>query len=369
MNDSDSHRRDFLTGKALHSEVRRQGDAIADSLIGHTQATPPSGGDTLRLTTRAMACDFSVIMNGGEHDNVWDASAALDLFHGLERQLSVYRDDSEVSRLNATAADESCVVETRLFRLLQESQQLATDTDGAFDLTTNPLIELWRECRGEARAPSSEEVTERMQRVGMHHVSLDPAQTSVRFALPGVSINLGAIGKGYALDQAAELLEAEGLETMLLHGGHSSLLAKGNHNRSGGWPVGLGNPLFTKQRLGTIVLKDQAMGTSGSNIQYFRVGGERYGHILDPRTGWPVEETLSVTVVASSATLADALSTAFYVMGPEAARAYCRTHPEVGAIFIPRPRRDRRVRPQVVGIDPEQLYWDAEQIAVETLEP
>jgi len=369
VSESDSHRRDFLTGKALHQQVRRQGDAIADSLIGHTQASPPDGGDTLRLTTRAMACDFSVIMNGGEHDNVWPASAALDLFHSLEQQLSVYRDDSEVSRLNASAADNARHVEARLFQLLVDSQQLALETEGAFDLTTNPLIELWRTCRSEARAPSDEEVTERLQCVGMHHVALDENHQTVHFTHPGVSINLGAIGKGYALDQAAELLAHEGLAVTLLHGGHSSLLARGDHNRSGGWPVGIGNPLFTNQRLGTIVLKDQAMGTSGSNIQYFRAGGQRYGHILDPRTGWPVENTLSVTVVAPTATLADALSTAFYVMGPAAAEVYCQHHPEVGAIFIPSPRRDRRVLPQIFGIDPQQLFWDAEQIAIESLEP
>ena len=159
-----------------------------------------------------------------------------------------------------------------------------------------------------------------------------------------------------------EQLTKHGFDGFVMHGGQSSLLARGDHNQQGGWPVGIGNPLFTDKRLGTILLRDQAMSISGSNIQYFRHEGKRYGHILDPRTGWPVEGTLSVTVVASSAAVADALSTAFFVGGVEIARQCCDNLPDVGAVLISRPERGRRVRPVVIGIPDDQIFWDLEQV-------
>ena len=373
MQEDASNRRDFLRGKALQNQVRKAGDAIADSIIGHTVASAPDSRDTLRLTQRAMACDFSVIMNGGEHESIWSASAALDLLTKLEEQLSVYQPNSEVSQLNRRGYSAPQAVEPQLFRLLQLSKRLAEQTNNAFDLTTDPLIRLWSECREAVRVPRQDEVSERLCDVGMHLMTLDDANQTLSFQRSGTSINLGAIGKGYALDCMTDWLLAspeatadpkQQSEDFLLHGGQSSLIARGQHTGCDGWPVGIGNPLFPGRRLGTIVLKNQALATSGSNIQYFRVGEKRYGHILDPRTGWPVDGTLSVTAIAAEAAVADALSTAFYVMAPNQIAEYCRLHPEVGAILIPLPQGDRRVEPSLFGVDPQQIYWDSEQIRI-----
>ena len=150
----------------------------------------------------------------------------------------------------------------------------------------------------------------------------------------------------------------------LLHGGHSSLIARGSHNHHDGWPVGIGNPLLTRKRLGTVLLKDQAMSASGSNIQFYRYEGRRYGHILDPRTAWPVEGMLSATVFAPSAAVADALSTAFFVLGVEKARKCCDNLPDVSAILIPFPEGGNRVTPTVVGVPPDQIVWDENQVAI-----
>ena len=356
-------RRDLITGKAAAKQLRALGDDMADSIIGHTTRTAPGSGPTLRLTTRAMACDFSVILNGTSQEHVWCASAALDLISALEEQLSVYQSDSEISRLNRTAAENRVVVEQGLYQLLRLGKQIADDTSGAFDLTSDPLIQLWRECRSAERIPSESEVNKQLDHVGMDRVQLDENSSSVRFSESGVRVNLGGIGKGYALDRAATSLMEDGPQDFLLHGGHSSLLARGVH-QGHGWPVGIGNPLFTDRRLGTLLLRDQAMATSGSNIQYFRVRGQRYGHILDPRSGWPVEHSLSVTALAPTAAMADALSTAFYVLGPDETGQYCQQHPEIGAICISQPQGDRRVTPRVFGVDPRRLFWDAEQVVV-----
>lgn len=356
----------------MRAEVENTSRAAGDALLGEVharngnhrteQGVQPEAGETLRLETRAMACTFSVIMNPGEHQRMWVASDALELVHQLEQQMTVYREDSELSRINRMAADAPVTVESGLFDLLDQCHKLAEITQGAFDPTSGPLITLWRRCRDEGRIPTHAEVTECRLVTGIEHVTLNASASSVSFDRPGVELNLGGIGKGYALDRCCDQLIKQRFDGFVLHGGQSSLLARGDHNQQGGWPVGIGNPLFTEKRLGTILLRDQAMSTSGSNIQYFRYKGRRYGHILDPRTGWPAEGTLSVTVVARSAAVADALSTAFFVGGVEIARQCCDNLTDVGAVLIPRPERGRRVRPIVISIPEDQLFWDPEQV-------
>ena len=368
-----SSRRDFLAGKSLRSEVEGASRATGDALLGAMgerstgdsnsgQRAQPAGGETLRLETRAMACVFSVIMNPGEHQRMWVASDALELVHQLEQQMTVYREGSELSQINGAAVHGPVSVEAGLFRLLLTCRELADATAGAFDPTSGPLIALWRRCRDAGRIPTQDEIDFCRLVTGIEHVSLHEETSTVSFDRSGVELNLGGIGKGYALDRCVEQLANHGFDGFVMHGGQSSLLARGDHNEQGGWPVGIGNPLFTNQRLGTILLRDQAMSTSGSNIQYFRHEGRRYGHILDPRTGWPVEGALSVTVVAPSAAMADALSTAFFVGGIEIARQCCDDFPQVGAVLIPRPERGRRVRPVVIGIPDDQIFWDFEQV-------
>ena len=189
-----------------------------------------------------------------------------------------------------------------------------------------------------------------------------PSNLKIQFTHPDTKIDFGAIGKGYALDRVGQFLEDTHVQDYLIHGGHSSLLARGDHNRIGGWPVGIGNPLFTDQRLGTIVLQDCAMSTSGSNIQFYRHQGKRYGHILNPKTGWPVEGALSVTVIAPTSAEADALSTAFYAMGEERTREFCNENPSIGAIVVPFPKGGRTVKPCVFNIPKNLVFWDESQI-------
>lgn len=370
-----SSRRDFLTGRAAQAEaaasVRAAGEAFADA-ISEAGRLAPSGGDTLRLTTRAMNCDFAVILNPGIRDEVPAASSALDLVHRLETQMTVYRTDSELSRLNRRAASEAVAVEPRLFALLAAARRLSLETEGAFDPTSGPLVALWRECRGDGRIPTEAEVATSLERTGMRRVTMDDAARTVRFDRPGVELNLGAIGKGHALDRIAACLErpeaAESdvdedadlcvVRSFLLHGGHSSLVARGDHNRTGGWPVGLRNPAFPTETLATLLLRNAALGTSGAGEQFFRIGGERYGHILDPRTGWPATTLLSATVLAPTAAEADALSTAFYVGGVDLAQRYCVGHPQVSALLTPPLRSGRMVELLTLNVPEGALYPD-----------
>jgi thiamine biosynthesis lipoprotein len=178
----------------------------------------------------------------------------------------------------------------------------------------------------------------------------------IAFDRPGVELHLGAIGKGYAVDRIGQMLLERGVENCLVHGGKSSVRAHGTHAGHDGWPIGLMNPLLPDRPFLTLLLKDAALGTSGTAVQGFRHAGQRYGHILDPRTGWPAESLLSVSVVAPDAALADALSTAFFVLGVENALRCCDNFRQVGAILFPVPQDGRTLQPVVHNIPPERLF-------------
>ena len=191
--------------------------------------------------------------------------------------------------------------------------------------------------------------------MGMQHVVLDPAARSVRFLRPGMGLNLGAIGKGYALDRVSAQLQRAGVSTALLTAGASSVKAVGGGPDSRGFKVGLRDPAAHKRRMGTLMLDGLALGVSGAGEQFFEEDGKRYGHIIDPRTGWPVEGQALVAVVAPSAALADALATAFFVGGRDVAEAYVRENSDVSAALIDTSLMKNNRRAIVLG---EALEWN-----------
>jgi len=360
---SNPSRRDFLTGQAYRDQLSAAGENLLEELADAESVTVPTAADTICLGTRAMACDFTVMMNPAPGDQVARASEALDIVHELEAQMTVYRDESELSQINRTAYHQNAAVESQLFQLLLRSRDLCLETDGAFDPTSGPLIALWRECRQAGRIPTEAEINQSLEQCGIKHVEFDETGRTVRYTHPDAELNLGGIGKGYALDRAGLYLLDSGIQNWLLHGGHSSILAHGENTGRGGWPVGLRNPLFPKRRLGTILLRDQAISTSGSGVQYFRHRGKKYGHILDSRTGWPVEDILSVTVITPDAALADALSTAFFVMGLEKTGEFCHNNPNVLALLLTIPRqRSRKIKLHNFGVPEGVLFITSEDV-------
>jgi thiamine biosynthesis lipoprotein len=264
------------------------------------------------------------------------AEASLDEIDRLEAQLTVYRETSEVSRLNCAAAHAAIPVEEGLFGLLQLAARVSAESGGAFDITAGALIKAWGFFRGPRRVPSEAERAAALQRVGMRHVVLDPEARSVRYLRPGLEFNLGSIGKGYALDRAAELVrERWNLPGALLHGGHSSVYAIGTEpGEERGWAVGLSHPWDLTRRIALLRLRDRALGTSAATHRHLEHEGRKLGHVLDPRTGWPAEGMALASAVAPTAAEADALATAFYVRGAEWTRAYCDARPDVGAVLL-----------------------------------
>ncbi len=300
-------------------------------------AAPPEPMPLLRVGRQAMATTFEVLLPLGVPDALAAANAALDEIERLETQLTVYRDDSVVSRLNRLAVNGPVPVEEGLFDLLQLAARISAETDGAFDAAAGALIKAWGFLRGPRRVPPEAELRAVLQRVGMKHVILDPEQRTVRFARPGLEFNLGSIGKGYALDRAARLLRTDWkIRCGLLHGGQSSVYAMGNEpGTERGWSVGIRHPWDAERLLATVYLRDRALGTSAATFRHLEHRGRNLGHILDPRTGWPAEAVASASAVAPTAAEADALATAFYIQGVDRTRAYCAAHPRIGAVLLP----------------------------------
>jgi thiamine biosynthesis lipoprotein len=308
-----------------------------------------------------MACDFAISLNAGQHSQGPQAAVqAFDLVDRLEDQMTVYRPHSEVSQINRRAAHEAVRVELHLHGLLRYGVELSEATAGAFDMTAGPLVKLWAACRKQGRLPDLAEIDAAGDLVNWRHLELDEQRTTIRFDRDGVEINLGAIGKGYALDRAARVLLDAGVEDFLFHGGRSSLIAFGSRQgvgEGGGWRVAIRHPLRPDRPVGEVRLVNRGMGTSGSGTQFFTHRGQRYGHILDPRTGWPVEGMLSTTVLAPTAAAADALSTAFYVLGVEPSLAWCREHPEVSAVLIAVGDRPGTIALHTANLD--EQHWRA----------
>lgn len=328
------HRRAFLHPGQL---ARSVGQVAA---LLHEAAAPPCSAPQemalYRFVRAAMATQFEVILPFGTPGATELAEQALDQIDRLEDQMTVYREHSEISRLNRLAADGPVTLEERLYGLLAQSAQLSVQTDGAFDITTGALTKAWGFYRRQGRVPSVEERAAVLERVGMQHVELDDQRRSARYLRRGLEINLGSIGKGYALDRAAELLRQEGVSIGLIHGGHSSILAIGTDPTDArGWAVGVRHPWKAEQRLAVLRLRDRALATSAATFQHLEYNGRKLGHILDPRSGWPAEGVASATAVAPTAAEADALATAFFILGVEKTRTYCQAHPEIGALLLP----------------------------------
>lgn len=353
-------RRDFLRGVSAADAAAEAADRVLPALGESGNApTPPSDCYAVHISRKAMACEFEVILNSGQYATGTEISLdALDLVEELESQLSYFRPDSEISEINRSAAEEPVHVEQRLFLLLQAADKIYRDTGGAFDLTATPLWKAWGFARGEGRLPSQEEIAKALETVGGSQIEMDADCRTVRFRKPGIELNLGSIGKGYAVDRVAELLDADDINDYLIQGGQSSVMAKGTRlsgSEPDGWLVGLGHPLRPGTRLGYVRVRNRALGTSGSASQFFRHKGRRYSHIVDPRTGRPSEGVLSATVLAPQAATADALATSFFVLGPEKTADYCQSHPELATILVCPTSGSTGVEIQMIGMPDEDF--------------
>jgi len=337
MADESVTRRDFLGRLGPVAMGALGGLGLLTRVLGRpgqAQAEPAMGREIVRLAQTAMGCRFEVLLPEPEPWQVQAARESLRLAGALEDQLTIFRDDSEVSLLNRTAGYEPVRVEPGLFDLLSRSAGWSESLQGAFDPAAGVLSARWREAEQACVLPGEEEMVELLRLVGMRQLQLEPSDHSLRFARPGVLLDLGAVGKGYAVDRIAADLQERGVVDALVHAGHSSVYALGSPPWEEGWLVEVSDPQGIRPALATLRLCDRAMSTSAATYRQFQVDGRRWGHLLDPRTGWPAEGVLGVSALAPAAAEAEALSTGLFVLGPEQGAAVLAGWPEAAALFV-----------------------------------
>ena len=319
--------------------------AAAELIVATESPEPKSSSikltrDTLLLTVsrQAMACEWEVLLNQHQYSlGAEEAMRALDLIEKLESLHSVFRTHSDLIAINRFAATRPVAASHDTIVMLKLACDMYSLTEGAFDITAGSLSQAWGFSRRQGRMPTESEIGKARQLVGTEFIVLDESQGQVALTKPGVTLNPGGIGKGYALDRAAGRLVSNGIFDFMMHGGLSSVVAQGDRQHSetgGGWLVALKHPWRWEEQIGTIRLNNQALATSGSGKQFFHYQGQRYSHIIDPRSGWPAQGMMSTTVICPSAAVADALATALFVMGPDKSREFCQLHPSVAAILV-----------------------------------
>jgi len=239
---------------------------------------------------------------------------ALSAMKDIDDKVSIYNVHSEISNVNQNAGLSEVKVSDDTFNILERAYKLSQLTDGAFDVSIGSIVSLWGFGTTKNKIPSDNEIAEKLPLINYEKIILDHTNKTVKLADKGMKVDLGAIAVGYAVDKAVNVLKEKGVKNALVNGG-GEIYAFGSPPKKSAWRVGIQHPRKPNAILGTIDLKDKAISTSGDYESYFEVNGKRYCHILNPKTGKPIENIMSVTVVADNTTDADALSTAIMVMG------------------------------------------------------
>ncbi|MEI9896369.1 MAG: FAD:protein FMN transferase [Chthoniobacter sp.] len=266
------------------------------------------------------------------------ADAAFERIAVLNSILSDYDSDSELSRLSQSSGQGKAVpVSSDLWRVLVRAQEYAARSDGAFDITVGPLVNLWRRARHKQELPSPELIAEMKARVGYKNLRLDPEHHTAELLVPEMRLDLGAIAKNYAVDEAVAVLEQHGI-THALVGGSGDMTATDAPPDQPGWRIEVA-PLDVPGAPPpqVIYLKNRSIATSGDLFQRVEIGGKRYSHIVDPRTGIGLTDHSLVTVVAPDCMAANGLTTTISVLGPERGLKFVEETPGAAAHVVRMP--------------------------------
>jgi len=279
-----------------------------------------------RFSHQAMATTFEIFIVHDDKDCAQQAAiAAFEELDKIEAEFSRFIDNSDVSRINHLAANQPLVVGLDTFECLKLCKRMHKETNGAFDVTVGMLMDCWFAKDRTMRKPTKAELDAARQNCGLDLIELDENNHTVKLKAAPMKIDLGGIGKGYAIDKMGRILRDWDIVTALLHSGSSSVLAIGSPEGKKGWPLTISNPLNHKEILTSFSLKDGAVGASG--VQKGR-------HIIDPRSGKPIEGKLAAWSSADTAGIADALSTAFMILSGQEIENYCKKQPKVSAFVI-----------------------------------
>ena len=276
---------------------------------------------SVEISGRTMGTRYKVKVSTLPDDlSPTDVQFALnEVLESVDEQMSTWREDSEISRFNASTSTDWFPVSRDFAYVVDRALEVNRSTGGAFDITVGPLVRLWGFGPGgdRTRIPTQDEIEEMMQSVGADDLEVRAESPALRKSNPAIEIDVSAIAKGYAVDRIADALEALGVNSYMVEIG-GEVRARGLKTDGRKWLIGIETPTAGGSGVvETVELDGQAIATSGDYRNYFEIEGERYAHIIDPRTGWPVaHELASVSVKADDCALADAMATALVVLGP-----------------------------------------------------
>ena len=289
---------------------------------------------------RAMGTQFEIVLAPPrpemQPEDVQDfADQAFAAIDALEKRISHWRDDSETSKINRLASEGPVKVSSAQIQLLLDAKRLNQMSDGAFDVTVGPIMELWGFYKQEGHLPTREEVAAALLKVGLDKVLVDEQEETVRFSVPGMRLDFDGIGKGLAAERAANILKSLGVKSGVVNAGTSTVEAIGAPPGQAGWTVRVRDP-YNKEaaHIAEVQINNESLSTSSNSENFLELEGKKYGHIIDPKSGWPVGGVVSVTVIGPRGMETDALTKAFYVLGEEKGRALCAAHPEFRAILV-----------------------------------
>jgi thiamine biosynthesis lipoprotein len=269
-------------------------------------------------THPAMGTEFTLYLYSSSAEAAATASEEVfDEVDRIEQLLSNYRESSELSRINQNAATAPVTTDPEMLDFLQQSEHWSQVSDGAFDITVGRLMKSWGFFRHEGRVPSEAELAAIRPVTGWDKVKLDPATRTVSFTAPGIELDPGGIGKGFAIDAAVRILRADNITAAMISAGSSTVYALGAPPHKAGWRIVVPGPLPSKDMLSVMTLRDTSLSSADCSQKNFTFGGHLYCHIMDPRTLRPVEGRIQVSIVNPSATASDALSNVIFVETPE----------------------------------------------------
>lgn len=253
---------------------------------------------------------------GNEQDCQKAMKLAFDEIERIDKLMNVYDRSSEVSRINQMAGKAAVKVSKETLEVITQAIRFARLTDGAMDITISPLMDLWGFRDDNKKIPSEGEIKARLPLLDYRKVMVNEADSTVKLTSLGMQIDLGAITPGYAVDRAIQVLKNAGIQNALVNAG-GEIYSIGSPPKRKAWRIGIRHPRKPGELLGVVEMSEKGVSTSGDYENFFEVDGRKYCHIIDPKTGRPVEGIMSVTVIAKNTTEADALSTALFPLGAE----------------------------------------------------
>jgi len=322
--------------------VKNSSIVLLSVLIAAVAGFEPIGAaSTVRstlFTTRhpAMGTEFTLYLYSTSSTEASEISAEVfDEIDRVEQLLSNYRDSSELSRINQNAAQGPVTTDPEMMEFLRESQHWSSVSDGAFDITVGQLMKAWGFYRHAGRVPTENDLNGLRAATGWQKVELDLEARTVRFTSPGIELDPGGIGKGFAVDSVVRILHADHVAAAMISAGGSTIYALGAPPHRVGWRVVVPGSDATKSALSVIELRDTSLSSADCSVKNFTADGHLYCHIMNTRTMRPVEGRVRVSIVNPSATASDALSNVIFVEAPEESLATLRRFaPESRALIV-----------------------------------